>query len=53
MKERSASAMLPAEVADMVCTAVRNEQFYVLTDTDWDERIVARHTDIMQRRCSD
>ncbi len=50
MKERSAAAMPPADVAEMVYSAVCNEQFYVLTDSDWDERIVARHTDIMQRR---
>jgi hypothetical protein len=50
MRERSLSGMLPAQVADIVYTAVQDEQFYILTDTDWDERILSRHDDIMHRR---
>jgi NAD(P)-dependent dehydrogenase (short-subunit alcohol dehydrogenase family) len=49
MIERLAAAMPPARVAEILLEAIRREQFYVLTDTEWDARIEARHTAIMQR----
>ena len=49
MIERLALAMPPARVADILLEAIRREQFYVLTDAEWDARIEARHTAIMQR----
>jgi NAD(P)-dependent dehydrogenase (short-subunit alcohol dehydrogenase family) len=49
MIERMVSAMPPAQVADSLLEAIRREQFYVLTDTEWDARIESRHATIMQR----
>jgi NAD(P)-dependent dehydrogenase (short-subunit alcohol dehydrogenase family) len=39
--------MPPSEVANLVVTAVREKQPYLLTDHEWDSRIVARHEAIM------
>jgi len=39
--------MAPAEVADKVVTAVREKKQYLLTDHEWDSRIVARHEAIL------
>ncbi len=39
--ERAPQFMKPAEVADIVIQAIREEQFYILTDHDWDDRIKA------------
>jgi NAD(P)-dependent dehydrogenase (short-subunit alcohol dehydrogenase family) len=39
--------MSPSEVADKVVTAVREKRRYLLTDHEWDSRIVARHEAIM------
>jgi NAD(P)-dependent dehydrogenase (short-subunit alcohol dehydrogenase family) len=42
-----AKGMSPAEVADKVVDAVREGALYLLTDHDWDERVIARHEAIM------
>lgn len=42
-----AAGMPPAEVADKLVTAVRSGTLYLLTDHEWDERILARHRAIM------
>ena len=42
-----AAGMPPAEVADKLVTAVRSGPLYLLTDHEWDERILARHRAIM------
>jgi NAD(P)-dependent dehydrogenase (short-subunit alcohol dehydrogenase family) len=47
--ERTRDAMPPAQVADILMEAIRNEQFYVLTDTAWDERIRTRVAAILER----
>jgi NAD(P)-dependent dehydrogenase (short-subunit alcohol dehydrogenase family) len=47
MHARLAAGMPPAEVADKLVAAVRAGARYVLTDHDWDPRIVARHESIM------
>ncbi len=39
--------MPPSEVADKLVTAVRENAVYLLTDHEWDSRIVARHEAIM------
>lgn len=39
--------MSPDEVADKVVDAVRRNAPYLLTDHDWDERVIARHEAIM------
>ena len=39
--------MPPSEVANLVVTAVREKQPYLLTDHEWDTRIVSRHEAIM------
>jgi NAD(P)-dependent dehydrogenase (short-subunit alcohol dehydrogenase family) len=50
MLERMKSAMLPEQVADILVDAIQRDQFYILTDTLWDERIETRHANIMARR---
>ena len=39
--------MPPSEVADLLVTAVRENKLYLLTDHEWDTRVVARHEAIM------
>ena len=39
--------MPPSEVANLVVTAVREKKPYLLTDHEWDNRIVARHEAIL------
>ena len=39
--------MPPSEVADKLVTAVREGALYLLTDHEWDSRVVARHEAIM------
>lgn len=42
-----AAGMAPAEVAGLLVTAVRTGAPYLLTDHEWDDRIVERHQAIM------
>lgn len=49
LTERLQGAKQPWEVAEMVVRAVRDGQFYVLTDHDWDEGIRARVESILAR----
>ncbi len=37
--ERAAQSMAPAEVAEILVQAIREERFYVYTDHEWDDRI--------------
>jgi NAD(P)-dependent dehydrogenase (short-subunit alcohol dehydrogenase family) len=39
--------MPPSEVANLVVTAVREKQRYLLTDHEWDTRIISRHEAIL------
>ncbi len=39
--------MPPSEVADKLVTAVRENALYLLTDHEWDSRVVARHEAIL------
>jgi NAD(P)-dependent dehydrogenase (short-subunit alcohol dehydrogenase family) len=39
--------MPPSEVADLLVTAVRENKPYLLTDHEWDTRIIARHVAIL------
>ena len=39
--------MPPSEVADLLVTAVRGNKLYLLTDHEWDTRIIARHDAIL------
>ena len=39
--------MPPSEVASLLVTAVRENKLYLLTDHEWDSRIIARHEAIM------
>jgi NAD(P)-dependent dehydrogenase (short-subunit alcohol dehydrogenase family) len=39
--------MAPSEVADLLVTAVRSNALYLLTDHEWDTRVVARHEAIL------
>ena len=47
--ERAAQSTQPAEVADQLINAIRNGQFYVVTDHLWDDRIQARADAIRNR----
>jgi NAD(P)-dependent dehydrogenase (short-subunit alcohol dehydrogenase family) len=42
-----AAGMPPAEVARLLVEAIRSGRLYLLTDHEWDERILARHQAIM------
>ncbi len=42
--------MPPADVAGIVIDAIRDDQFYILTDHDWDERMRTRWDNIINRR---
>ena len=37
--ERAAASTQPAQVADIVLEAIRENRFYILTDHEWDQRI--------------
>jgi NAD(P)-dependent dehydrogenase (short-subunit alcohol dehydrogenase family) len=39
--------MPPSEVADLLVTAVKENKLYLLTDHEWDTRVIARHEAIM------
>jgi NAD(P)-dependent dehydrogenase (short-subunit alcohol dehydrogenase family) len=45
--ERAAQSNSPAQVAEMLIGAIREERFYVYTDHEWDERIQAFCSDIL------
>lgn len=47
---RLSRGMSPTEVADILIKAIRDEQFYVLTDHEWDDAIRARTNDILARK---
>lgn len=42
-----AEGMSPDEVADKLVDAIRRDAPYLLTDHDWDERVIARHEAIL------
>jgi short-subunit dehydrogenase len=42
-----AKGMPPSEVADLLVTAVRENKQYLLTDHEWDARVIARHEAIL------
>jgi NAD(P)-dependent dehydrogenase (short-subunit alcohol dehydrogenase family) len=46
----SEMGLAPEVVAHIVVDAIRNDQFYILTDTHYDETIHTRADDILQRR---
>jgi NAD(P)-dependent dehydrogenase (short-subunit alcohol dehydrogenase family) len=37
--ERAAQSMAPADVAEILLQAIREERFYIYTDHEWDERV--------------
>jgi NAD(P)-dependent dehydrogenase (short-subunit alcohol dehydrogenase family) len=39
--------MPPSEVADKLVTAIREDALYLLTDHEWDNRVIARHEAIL------
>src|ERR1700728_2090152 len=41
------AGMPPSEVASLLVDAVRSNQLYLLTDHEWDSRVVARHEAIL------
>jgi NAD(P)-dependent dehydrogenase (short-subunit alcohol dehydrogenase family) len=45
--ERAAQSNSPADVAEMLMQAIREERFYIYTDHEWDERIKAFCSDIL------
>jgi NAD(P)-dependent dehydrogenase (short-subunit alcohol dehydrogenase family) len=45
--ERAAQSMAPAEVADILVQAIREERFYVYTGHEWDDRIQAFCDDLI------
>ena len=49
MKSALQAAMPPLQVAGRVFDAIKNEQFYILTDHDWDQRMETRWQHIRDR----
>jgi NAD(P)-dependent dehydrogenase (short-subunit alcohol dehydrogenase family) len=49
LRQRLAQAIPPAQVADVLLQAIRDDQFFVLTDHDWDDRIRARSAAVLGR----
>lgn len=47
---RAAEATSPADVADMLVQAIREERFYIYTDHEWDERMHAFCEDLLSGR---
>jgi NAD(P)-dependent dehydrogenase (short-subunit alcohol dehydrogenase family) len=43
------NAMPPSQVADIVFQAIRDEQFYIFTDHEWDQRMETRWQNIRHR----
>jgi hypothetical protein len=41
------AGMQPSEVASLLVDAVRANKLYLLTDHEWDSRVVARHEAIL------
>jgi NAD(P)-dependent dehydrogenase (short-subunit alcohol dehydrogenase family) len=50
MHDRLQAGTPPAEVAEILVRAIRENRFYVLTDHEWDDRIRTRTDDILQAR---
>lgn len=48
--ERAARSTQPAEVAEMLLQAIRDERFYIFTDHEWDDRIRDFTEDILTGR---
>ncbi|HEU0073329.1 MAG TPA: hypothetical protein VFS30_04895, partial [Dehalococcoidia bacterium] len=44
-----AQSIPPADVAEILIDAIRNDRFYVLTDEEWDETSRQREDAIMAR----
>ena len=42
-----ATGMSPAQVAELLVTAVRTDAPYLLTDHEWDDQIIARHQNLL------
>jgi len=53
VREMYAQTMPPEEVADQTVEAIRADQFYLLSDRDFDYNIAARHLRIQTRRNPD
>lgn len=45
--ERAATSSQPADVAEIVLQAIREDRFYIYTDHEWDDRIKAFCNDIL------
>ena len=50
MRQAVQTGMPPAQVADAVFKALREDKFYILTHPDWKERVRIRMEDILQER---
>jgi NAD(P)-dependent dehydrogenase (short-subunit alcohol dehydrogenase family) len=50
MHERLQAGMPASRVADLLLQGIREEQLYILTDREWDERIRSRTEDILLGR---
>jgi NAD(P)-dependent dehydrogenase (short-subunit alcohol dehydrogenase family) len=50
MHERLTAGMAPSRVAEILLRGIREDRLYILTDHDWDERILARTDDILHGR---
>ncbi len=42
--------MAPARVAELALQGIRDEQFYIFTDREWDHLLTERFENVLQRR---
>ncbi len=50
LRQATAAGMPPERIADLVCAAIRDEQFYIFPDAGWMEVARARIDDILNAR---
>jgi short-subunit dehydrogenase len=48
-----AAGMPPSEVAERLVTAIRGDGLYLLTDTEWNDQVIARHQAIIASAVGD
>lgn len=50
MAERNRRGMEPSKVADTVLQGIKDDQFYIFTDSEWDDLIKLRFEHVLRRR---
>lgn len=50
MAERNRRGMAPARVAEIALQGIKDDQFYIFSDSEWDELIKLRFENVLRRR---